>query len=182
MTATETLKDASFGNYMLNGLREISLPEPPSYFPRTIGWAILAGITLILLVVWTIQLYQHWQKNRYRRVALKRLQQLAAAAKQPQTKAHAIQELPVLLKQTALAAYPREQVAQLSGEKWLAFLASTYQGDLFTQKQCQLLTQLAYQPSEMVNQLSSETVTDLLALTHNWIAKHQEKSDNAGIC
>ena len=179
MKAADTLKDPGFGSYMLNGLREISLPEPPTYFPQTIGWAILAAIILIFLVVWTIQFYRHWQKNRYRRAALKRHQKLAEAAKKPQTKANALKELPLLLKQTALAIYPREQVAQLSGEKWLDFLDSTYQGTLFTHDQGQLLTQLAYQPAESVNQLSPETVIDLINLTHNWIAKHQEKGDNA---
>ncbi|EAZ92317.1 DUF4381 domain-containing protein [Crocosphaera chwakensis] len=176
MKATETLKDPNFGSYMLNGFREISLPEPPRYFPQTIGWTILAKIIFILVIIWVIKFYQYWQKNRYRRAALKRLRQLEKALQTPETKVNALKELPILLKQTALAVYPRQQVASLTGQAWLTFLESTYSGNLLTPEQGKILTQLAYQSNQMISQLSSETVIDLFDFARHWLAKHQETS------
>ena len=175
MNASERLADPSFGNYMLNGLREISLPEPPSYLPQTIGWAILGGIMLVALMLWGIILYQSWRRNRYRRLALLRLQELEQGAYQADTQATTLKELPILLKQTALAAYPRKQVASLSSDRWLTFLDNTYNGQGFTQGEGHLLAEIAYQPAEAIAQLPSEKVSNLISLVRNWIAHHQLK-------
>jgi len=172
MNAAEKLADPGFGNYMLNGLQEITLPEPPSYRPQTLGWKILVVIGLILLVLWSIQRYQIWHRNRYRRAALKQLKELEQHSQDLSNRVEVLKELPVLLKRTALAAYPREQVASLHGNEWLTFLDNTYPGNDFTQGNGQLLAQLAYQPPQAIAQLPAETFTDLIATTRRWITRH----------
>ena len=171
MNAAERLADPDFGNYMVHGLREIALPEPPSYRPQTIGWAILAGLALLGLLIWGIQRYRRWRRDRYRRAALQRLAALEKLA--PVDQATALTQLPLLLKQTALAAYPREQVAQLSGKTWLTFLDGTYPGQSFTQGSGCLLAQLPYQPPAHLRQLPAANVTALIAAARTWIATHQ---------
>ncbi|MGV2828014.1 DUF4381 domain-containing protein [Myxosarcina sp. GI1(2024)] len=175
MTAAERLTDPSFGNYMLNGLREIALPEPPNYRPQTVGWAILAGVALLGLMLWGIQCYRIWRQNRYRRAALKRLAELERLSRQSSTKTEALRELPALLKRTALTVYPREQVAQLYGDDWLTFLDSTYNGDDFIRGDGRLLSQLPYQPPEAIAQLSALVVNGLISAARNWIASHQTR-------
>lgn len=173
MNATERLADPGFGSYMLNGLREITLPELPSYRPQTIGWAILAGIALLGLALWSLQKYRIWHRNSYRRAALQRLAELEPLSQQPITQAKALKELSELLKRTALAAYPREQVAQLYGDAWLTFLESTYPGNHFTQGSGHLLSKLPYLPPEALNQLPAEAVKNLITTTRAWITTHQ---------
>jgi len=173
MTPAQRLNDPGFGNYMLNGLQEISLPQPPSYQPQTIGWAILAGIITLGLIGWGVQRYRLWFRNRYRRAALQRLAQLESLAQQASTQAAALQALSGLLKQTALAVYPREQVAHLSGEDWLNFLDCTYPGQGFTRGRGRLLCHLAYQSPVAIAQLPPDQVTGLMATAHDWIKHHR---------
>jgi hypothetical protein len=173
MNASERLADPEFGSYMLNGLREITLPPPPSYRPQTIGWAILGGIALIALALWSIQQYRRWHRNRYRRAALHRLTELEQLAQQSTTRVAALQELSELLKRTALAAYPREQVAPLYGDDWLAFLDSTCSGNGFVQGDGRLLAQLAYQPLESLERLPSDAIVGLFGNVRRWISFHR---------
>jgi hypothetical protein len=173
MNAADQLADPGFGNYMLNGLREISLPEPIAYQPQTVGWKVLGIILLVTLVLMAFRGYQHWRANAYRRAALKRHQALAAMAQTSDTQVAALRALPALLKQTALAVYPREEIAELSGDRWLTFLDSTYNAEGFTQGKGQLLADLPYQPDASITQLSSPTVSYLFTLTRQWITQHQ---------
>jgi hypothetical protein len=173
MNASERLADPEFGSYMLNGLREITLPPPPSYRPQTIGWAILGGIALIALTLWSIQQYRRWHRNRYRRAALHRLTELEQLAQQSTTRVAALRELSELLKRTALAAYPREQVAPLYGDDWLTFLDRTYNGNGFAQGDGRLLAQLAYQPSESLERLPADIIVGLFGNVRRWIRLHR---------
>ena len=74
---------------------------------------------------------RRFRKNRYRRLALEELAVIEQELQQPERRAKALAEIPVLLKWTALAAFPRSEVAGLSGEKWLAFLDKTIGGKRF---------------------------------------------------
>lgn len=172
MNAAERLADPGFGNYMLNGLREITLPEPPSYRPQTLGWAILGSLVLLGIVIGSFQQYRHWRRNRYRRAALKQLAALEQHVQQSATRIDALQALSQLLKRTALAAYPREQVAQLYGENWLSFLDATYNGTGFTQGEGRLLSELAYRHPGAIAQLSDEEIDGLMDAAGRWIRGH----------
>jgi hypothetical protein len=94
----------------LDKLHDFYQPPSPSWMPQTIGWYVAFGL-LFLLAVWVAwHLFARWQHNRYRREALRELEQADLSG------------IPALLKRTALAAWPREEVAALSGEPWLGFL------------------------------------------------------------
>lgn len=173
MNAAERLADPGFGNYMLNGLREISLPDPIAYRPQTVGWAGLGIVLLILVMVGAMRGYGRWRATAYRRAALKRWQALATMAQNPATQVAALRALPAVLKQTALAIYPRETVAKLSGDAWLAFLDQTYSGAGFTQGAGPLLINLSYQTDSQIAQLSPAMVDDLFILTREWIDQHR---------
>ena len=102
----------------LEQLREIPLPVPVSYAPQTIGWYIVGALLVAGLAWLAVRWHRSWRANRYRRAALAEL--CAAGARgQP---GHA---LPALVKRTALSFAPREEVAGLSGDRWLEFLDRT---------------------------------------------------------
>src|SRR5262249_19181416 len=102
----------------LAGLIDIPLPPPVSLLPQT--WP--SRIALVLLAVGLIPrvwwLVRSWRANRYRRAALAELNDIAYAPVQGQTTS----ALALLVRRTALAAFPRQEIAALTGRAWLAFL------------------------------------------------------------
>ncbi len=156
----------------LEKLHEILLPEPVSWMPQTVGWYAIFGIVLFVTGWWVYSRLRRFRANRYRRVALAELEVIERELKQPEKRAKALAEIPVLLKKTALSAFPRTDVADLSGEKWLAFLDETMGEKDFTEGEGRLLPELAYAPVQRIAQLPDERIGDLLQVVLHWIKKH----------
>ena len=66
-------------NQDLSRLHDIALPEPVSWMPQTIGWLVLLGLMVVLGAWLTFTMYRRHKANRYRRLALLELAQIAAA-------------------------------------------------------------------------------------------------------
>lgn len=159
----------SFGNYLIHGIDEIVLADPVSWWPVTPGWQLLGLLVMLGLLLKLKNRLLSWWRNRYRRVALR---QLTALQKQSDMQLEPVlQQLPFYLKATALHAYPREQVASLSGEDWLAFLDSHYSGPAFQNATGRLLTRVAYLPSEQW-QFDTQQAQQLVRQSRLWIATH----------
>ena len=97
----------------LSNLRDIVVPPPcrSGRRRRAGGWSarpasVAAGFAVVAAV-------RHWQRNAYRREALRALETADG------------RDISAILKRAALAAFPREQVASLNGAAWLAFLDRT---------------------------------------------------------
>ena len=167
----------TFGNYMLHGIDEIQIPEPVSWWPQTIGWKVLALALMLWLLYRLYRLAQRWWINRYRRAALAQLDalEMQADGRYQQVLAN----LPELLKATALQAYPRTEIAALSGEQWLAFLDSHYDGPAFSDTPGRQLLTVAYQePSRW--QLSAEDANQLITMSRRWIQRHRMQVSSGG--
>ncbi len=152
----------------LDQLRELPLPAPVSYWPQTWGWLVVA-LLMALATGWlAVRSWRRWRQNRYRREALSELHQLEADMGVNPLAARA---LPALLKRTALAARGSGgQVAALSGEAWVAWLASN--GATLPGNGAQLLETLAYAPNASVNALDPSDMRQLLAASRHWIERH----------
>ena len=144
-------------NNPLDKLNDYYRPPPPTWTPQTIGWYALFGILLLLLLWFAVRAFQHWLTNRYRREALREL-----------TKATPDQ-LSSLLKRTALAAWPREKVASLSGDAWLKFLGDTAATQSFQSSPGKQIEELAFINSK----LSPEDEQALRSITAYWIRRHR---------
>ena len=154
---------AHFGNYLIHGIDEIVVPDPISLWPSTIGWKVL-GLALMIYALYKVtQAIRRWWRDRYRREALHQLSTLAPDAQ--------LAALPFLLKATALQAYPREQVAALSGEQWLGFLDAHCAGVSFQQGIGKSLLVIDYLPHEQW-QLSQAQANELIGLSRRWIEQH----------
>ena len=105
---------------LLDRLEPLVIPQPVAYFPQTPGWWLVAAwlLTLSLYAGW--RGYQRWRDNAYRRQALRELAEILT-----QEKSYRSAEIATLLKRTALAAYPRDRVASLTGHDWAEFLRNT---------------------------------------------------------
>ncbi len=94
-------------------------PPPPGWWPPAPGWWLL----LMLFAACVVAL-AYWRKHkpqRLRRVALRELRQLETRRCDDIEFASALQNL---LRRYAVAVHGREAVAELSGERWLAFIVA----------------------------------------------------------
>jgi hypothetical protein len=115
----------------LQGLRDIHLPAPVSFWPPAPGWWLLALLIVIVLFA-AFWLWRRRQRRAYRRMALRQLQQLRQALQSGKAETPVIAELSILLRRTAITRYGRQQVAGLQGKEWLAFLDRTGRTTHFT--------------------------------------------------
>ena len=134
------------------------VPEPPaiSMWPQTQGW-IWLGLTILALLA-----YAGWRwhlrhkANAYRRAAM---EALSKAGDDPC-------QIAEILRRTALAAYPRQDVASLAGEDWLRFLDAGLGRAGFESELGQSMLAAPYQPEVA-------PIQGLGALARLWVARHK---------
>ena len=163
----------TFGNYLIHGIDEIMLPEAITWWPSAPGWKVLGLTLLAWLLLRMVRLARRWWRNRYRREALSQLKKIQ---QQAGSKAlDVVASLPYYIKATALQAYPRAEVASLSGESWLAFLDAHYSGPSFAEGTGRKLLAVSYLPREQW-QLDESESSRLIQMAQQWIARHHEVS------
>jgi Domain of unknown function (DUF4381) len=155
----------------LENLFDIVVPPPVSWWPPAPGWFVVGGVMLVLVFWGAWWAWRRWRAAAYRRAALGEWQQLKTQAADPGRREAALRQLPALVKRTALATFPREAVASLSGVEWLRFLDRTGHTDIFTHGRGQLLPELAYDP-RLAAQLDTAAVEDLFRIVQRWIRSH----------
>jgi hypothetical protein len=156
----------------LERLHESVLPPPVSWVPQAPGWYVVLGLALFAAGLWTFATLQRHKRQRYRRSALDELAVIERSLLLPGGRAEALTAVAVLLKRTALAAFPRAEVASLAGDAWLSFLDRTMGAQGFTEGDGRLLAELAYAPGARLSQLPDDSVAGLLRLARRWISSH----------
>jgi hypothetical protein len=150
-----------FGNYAIHGIEEVLAPAPVSWWPSTPGWAFVGVLTLILLCRVAWKRWRHWRRNRYRRRALA---QLPGRNGEAQAR---LQATAAVLKATAVTAYPRREVAALSGAAWLSWLEANGAG--FCESSRRLLARDQYLANPTVDPAALDQLT---AEAADWIRSH----------
>ena len=148
---------------LLELMHEIVIPEAISRMPEGPGWWVLFGWLLLVVAIAVRALVVRYQHNRYRREAIALLDGIEASASEDPADAAA--RIAVLLKQTALAAYPRADVAALSGEEWAHFLNKTASNDPIVEKSSLALAIASYRPDA--------DGRDLASPARRWIRVHR---------
>lgn len=97
---------------LIDRLVEPTAPDPVPLTPQTWGWAILAAVVAAALALFIRRQLLRYRANAYRREALA---ELASCGDDPA-------EVAAILRRAALCAWPRGQVASLTGQAWLRFL------------------------------------------------------------
>ena len=112
----------------LAALRDIHGPPAPEFWPPAPGWIALACLGVALGLAAAAVAARWWRAGRFRREALASLRSLRArhAAGAPDTEIAIA--LSALIRRVALACRPREEVAGLTGDQWIAWLESTLPG------------------------------------------------------
>jgi hypothetical protein len=109
-------------NDPLAGLRGYHLPEPVTWWPPAPGWWLLTGLALIGVALLLYGAYRYRRRGALARQARAELAALQAAFERERDPVALARGLSRLLRRFALARFPRQEVAGLTGEAWLAFL------------------------------------------------------------
>ncbi len=139
----------------LSQLRDIHLPTRIDWWPLAPGWwiiLVLVFVALLALYGW----YRHWQRQHWRREALAELKLI----QQNGTHYQQIAQINVLLRRILMHCYPRQQVAALTGEQWLARLEQLG-GKLDIDHR--LILDAPYMKDQVID------LTDVFENIHQWI-------------
>lgn len=156
----------------LDGLADIVVPAPVPWTPQTWGWLALA-IVVALLVGWSLwSLRRRRLANRYRVEALAALDALSTAVAEINRRAPALITVSELLKRTALTAFPREEVARLSGHEWVVFLKRHAPSEL-APSAVALLDDLQYRDSQALRAMTPQDAAAVVNTARAWIKGHR---------
>lgn len=152
----------------LENLRGLALPAPVPWWPPAPGWWILAAglVAAGLLAVW--RAWRRYRANAYRREARRQLDAIARRI-DAGLLAETAADIAAVLKRTALAGFPRGQVASLTEPAWLTFLDRTGHTSAFTAGAGQWIARWAYAGDAPV---SAPALKAALDEARTWVAMH----------
>lgn len=155
---------------LLLQLKDIHYPSAIGVWPMAMGWwlliflMILAGVGLFYVLRW-------WRRYQFKQQFLQELQLIQAQYEKEACGQKALSQLALLLKRVALTYYPREQVASLYGQEWVAFLQSTGGKDEKDELK-HLFSESLYQEEVLVD------VKAALVIAQKWIKKQRAPCTN----
>ena len=158
----------------LDRLHDIIMPAPVPWWPLAPGWYWVLGLLVVMLLAALITGLIRWQHSRYRREALAELARQEVALQNADLRSPALLSLAELLKRTAVTAFPREDVATLTGPKWFEFLDHTASGSRFRDAHGAMLENAIYDP-RAVDTLDPQRLHSVVEAIRHWIKFHDTR-------
>ena len=146
-------------------LRDIHLPAPISWWPPAIGWWIVLVLVLLVigLGVWlTLRRRRKLLSAGY--LARTELVEVRKRYQQHGDVRLLAGELSILLRRLSISAYPREEAAGLTGERWLQHLDRPLPEKPFTSGAGRILIEAPYR-----RQVRIDEIDPLFKLCETWI-------------
>lgn len=142
-------------------LRDLHVPDPVGWWPLAPGWWLLIALVLAALGYLLYRQFVGWRRNAARRIALAELSRLRRAYDEGADVLALSKGLSELLRRSMLAYAPRDEVAGLTGERWLQWLDRGLSEPLFSHGPGRSIETLPYQNPERAEQQTD--VAGLLA-------------------
>lgn len=150
-------------------LRDIHLPEPVSAWPPAPGWWVLAAALLLIAALIAARVWRRRRQRRYRRAAIRALNLSYRAYQSSGDAGDYLRDASRILKQAALAGFPRDRVAALHGDAWPLFLVESG-GDTALQGPVGELLAAVYRPRV---EADPEQLRQLQRLLEDWLRSHR---------
>ena len=147
----------------IDGLRDIHLPDAISWWPPAIGWWILLALVIAALI-FIPKLYRRITYTPLKKVANTTFRNIIDKYKQDNDDARFIIETSQFLRQTAMSYYGREDVAQLTGEKWVQALNDLTEQGHFNDEIKQTLINAPYQKNSHID------AEHLISAVQKWLS------------
>jgi len=147
-------------------LKDIHLPDPVSWWPLAIGWWVLISLGACVLALLLWWLWQYYRAGAAKREALRLLACYEVEAQTASNTAPLCAQVSELLRRVAIAYYPREKAAALSGREWTAFLNTHSKGLNFNAVQ-DLLIEKPYQAE------AKDPIKPLISRSRQWIKQRR---------
>ncbi len=141
-------------------------PDPIEFSFDTPGWYILAIVLLLVFLFGIFKWIKYYHNNAYRRLAIKKLDQLISNTDEIDL-AQQVTEVLTVLKLVAFQTYGRKEVATLHGKPWFSFLDSKVKSNSFSEFE-PLISKSIYQCIPM----DANELTAFKNLSKIWIRKH----------
>lgn len=151
---------------LFDHLADLSMPAPVPMVPATAAWVWVGGAVTVLACLLVVRFRRRWRARAYRREALRALRVLDKRG----NRSIRLQTLATVLRRTALATFPRDQVAGLHGEAWLRFLDLRQGHTAFATDLGRILIQAPYAGH---SDATSDQVEALTRLVRTWIRRHR---------
>ncbi len=148
----------------LAALRPLREPELVGWWPPAPGWWILAALVLLALGGLLWWWLQRRRREAYRQRAVVALLRIREDYERSGDGLACLAGTNALLKSVALQAFPRRDVAAMSGECWRAFLNESCAAELFDQA----LLEAQYRP-----QPPGAEVNRQLSAAQQWLLQHR---------
>lgn len=97
----------------LDRLHDVVVPPDIPWWPPAPGWYVVLGILLVLLIRGAWHAWRQWQQDAWRRAALSELGQAQTTA-----------AVAALLRRCGLVVASRQEIARLSGDGWIDWMAA----------------------------------------------------------
>lgn len=137
-------------------MHPVVYPEEINLFPATTGWLMIGLWIVCVIVIIVTAKIRRYRAARYRREAAQLIHSIPGEDHQD------TQAIASLVKRTAIAAYPRSEVASLTGSDWKHFLQQTSLA--MSDEQARVVSIAAYDPTVPTSQVRAAALL--------WIRTH----------
>lgn len=155
----------------LQRLHDIVAPGAVSWWPVAPGWYVISGLLLLFVAAVAWRSWRGYLGDRYRWEALQACAAIERRMSDPALRWSGLADLGELLKRVALAAYPREQVAALTGDAWWRFLEMGTGRTGFENEIRTIMDQALYGTSEDAAP-TDDMVASICSAARDWIRSH----------
>lgn len=152
-----------------DSLRDIHLPDAISWWPPAIGWWILLVLIIVAFIL-IPKLYRRVTYTPLNKVANSTFNHLVDKYRENNDISTFVIETSQFLRQTAMSYCGREEVAQLTGEKWVQALNDITEQDYFNDDIKQSLVNAPYQKNIRVD------AEQLIKAVQSWLEKLPKQS------
>lgn len=155
----------------LDQLKDIHLPSEINWWPLAIGWWLVAGLVIAMLVLLMVLFKNHRKKKQRLKQGLAPFDQLAN--NESLSSQDWLNELSILLRRIAINVHGRNDVAGLVGSDWLSYLDNSGGTKEFSQGVGKVLAQQPYQPHVDYDRES------MIKLARVWVLEQYKRGHHA---